>query len=76
MSTVADWYLDQLATHNFLVVIAVHAVAIRAICLGLAAAIDWIDDRYQDRRELQAGLRAAERHANHPANRQQRKEKP
>lgn len=71
MSPIADWYVNQVATYGFFAVAAVQGVAVLGFCYSLAAAIDWIDDRQQAR----SGIRAAERHANHPAERQ-RKEKP
>jgi hypothetical protein len=71
-----NWCTNQLATYGWGPILAVLAAATAAFAHGLAAAIDWIDDQHQARLELRNGIRAAERHANHPANRQHRKEKP
>jgi hypothetical protein len=77
VSPIADWYTNQLATYGWGPVLAVQAAGVIAISLGLAAALDWNDDRH----ELRNSIRDLEKTINNPAVRayhldHTRKEKP
>jgi hypothetical protein len=59
MSPIADWYLNQLATHGVTTVLAVQGTA-------LVAAV-WAAWRVIDRRELRRDIRDLEARINHPS---------
>lgn len=70
MSPIVDWYLNQLATHGPIPVVAVEtAICVAAWC-ALGTAL-----HTAERRRIRRGLHHLEHYANHPAHRT-RKEKP
>lgn len=64
LGSVADWYIDQLADHGLIVVVAVQAAAFIALWCGIGAVIHAVR-RHRARR----GIRRLQQYANHPGSR-------
>lgn len=72
MTWIADWYLNQIATHGAWTVLGVHAAGFLAGYGAAGALVDWQAARRKRRRDI----RRLESFANHPAHRTRKEDRP